>query len=96
MTALVVPTAPTHPTISSVLADPIKLNSLLGTFTHMGNVLDLCGVATPAGTYEVSEIGGEGNGRLPFSVTFLGAGGTDAEVLSLAGRFEEEISRLEQ
>jgi Asp-tRNA(Asn)/Glu-tRNA(Gln) amidotransferase A subunit family amidase len=94
MTALVVPTAPTHPTISSVLADPIALNSLVGSFSHFGNVLDLCGIAVPAGTYDVTEIGGEGEGKLPFSVTFLGPGGTDAEVLGVAGRFQAEIARL--
>jgi Asp-tRNA(Asn)/Glu-tRNA(Gln) amidotransferase A subunit family amidase len=93
MTIFVVPTAPTHPTISSVIADPIALNSLLGTFTHFGNVLDLCAVAIPAGSYSVSDLGGEGEGELPFSVTFLGAGNTDAEVLCLAGRFEEAMSR---
>jgi Asp-tRNA(Asn)/Glu-tRNA(Gln) amidotransferase A subunit family amidase len=91
---LVVPTAPTHPTISSVIADPIALNSLVGSFMHFGNVLDLCGIAIPAGTYEVSEIRGEGDGELPFSITFLGAGGTDSEVLGLAERFEEEMVRL--
>jgi len=92
MTVLVVPTAPTHPTISSVLADPIALNSFLGTFTHFGNVLDMCGIAMPAGSYNVGDIGGEGEGELPFSVTFMGAGGTDAEVLGLAVRFGEAMS----
>lgn len=91
MTALLVPTSPAHPTISAVLANPIALNSLLGAFTHFGNVLDMCGVAVPAGTYNVGEVTGEAGGELPFSVTFLGAGGTDAEVLNLAGRFEEHL-----
>jgi len=36
---LVVPTAPEHPTIEAMLADPIKLNSKMGTYTHFGNVL---------------------------------------------------------
>merc|ERR1712000_180696 len=31
---LVVPTAPEHPTIEAMLADPINLNAKLGTFTH--------------------------------------------------------------
>ncbi|KAF2006983.1 amidase signature enzyme, partial [Amniculicola lignicola CBS 123094] len=42
---IVVPTAPTHWTVKEVLADPIRKNSILGEFTHSGNVLDLCAVA---------------------------------------------------
>ena len=55
---VVVPTAPTHWTTEEVLADPIKKNSVLGEFTHCGNVLDLCAVAVPAGTYAVRELSG--------------------------------------
>lgn len=36
---LVVPTAPEHPTIKAMLAEPIKLNSKMGIYTHFGNVL---------------------------------------------------------
>ncbi|KAF2872036.1 amidase signature domain-containing protein [Massariosphaeria phaeospora] len=88
---IVVPTAPTHWTIEEVLAEPIKTNSHLGEFTHFGNVLDLCAVAVPAGTYPVSELSGkEGDeGRLPFSVTFLSGSRLDAEMLETARRFEE-------
>jgi Asp-tRNA(Asn)/Glu-tRNA(Gln) amidotransferase A subunit family amidase len=72
-----------------VLADPIKKNSVLGEFTHCGNVLDLCGVAVPAGTYPVSELSGkEDQGVLPFSVTFLSGSRLDAEMLEIARRFE--------
>ncbi|KAH7088483.1 amidase signature domain-containing protein [Paraphoma chrysanthemicola] len=86
---IVVPTAPTHWTIEEVLADPIKKNSVLGEFTHCGNVLDLCGVAVPAGTYPVSELSGkEEEGTLPFSVTFLSGSRLDAEMLEIARRFE--------
>jgi len=90
---LVVPTAPTHWTIEEVLADPIRKNSVLGEFTHCGNVLDLCGVAVPAGTYGVSELSGrEGDeGTLPFSVTFLSGSRLDGEMLEIARRFEEAV-----
>ena len=47
---VVVPTAPQHPTIKEMLADPINLNSKLGSYTHFGNILDLCAVAMPATT----------------------------------------------
>ncbi|ORY17818.1 amidase signature domain-containing protein [Clohesyomyces aquaticus] len=90
---LVVPTAPTHWKIEEVLADPIKKNSYLGEFTHCGNVLDLCGVAVPAGTYPIKELSRveADEGELPFSVTFLGGSRMDAEVLEIARRFEESI-----
>ena len=85
---VVVPTAPTHFTVEEVLRDPIARNSVLGEFTHFGNVLDLCAVAVPAGTYEVAEREGErGGGVLPFSVTFLGGSRSDAEILEIARRF---------
>lgn len=86
---IVVPTAPTHWTIEEVLADPIKKNSVLGEFTHCGNVLDLCGVAVPAGIYPVSELSGKDEkGTLPFSVTFLSGSRLDAEMLEIARRFD--------
>ena len=78
---VIVPTAPEHPTIAAMLADPIKLNSKLGSFTHFGNILDLCAVATPAGTYEPTD---GSTVSLPFSVTFLAARCTDSEVLRIA------------
>ncbi|EUC39137.1 hypothetical protein COCCADRAFT_31864 [Bipolaris zeicola 26-R-13] len=90
---LVVPTTPTHWRIDEVLEDPIAKNSVLGEFTHCGNVLDLCGVAVPAGTYPVGELSGkeEDEGVLPFSVTFLSGSRLDAEMLEIARRFEESM-----
>ncbi|KAF2500358.1 amidase signature enzyme [Lophium mytilinum] len=90
---LVVPTAPNHWRIDEVLADPIRKNSILGEFTHCGNVLDLCGVAVPAGTYPLAELAGTKEaGVLPFSVTFLGGSRMDASVLEIARRFEESFA----
>ena len=79
---LVVPTSPLHPQIATVLDDPIALNSRLGTFTHFGNVLDLCAVAVPAGYYQ------SGFSSLPFSITLLGRAGSDARILEIARTFE--------
>src|SRR5947209_4869978 len=45
--ALVLPTAPTTYTTAQVLANPIELNSRLGTYTNFVNLLDLCGLALP-------------------------------------------------
>ena len=89
---LVVPTAPTHWTVDEVLDKPIERNSLLGEFTHCGNVLDLCAVAVPAGTYPAPDEAGGGDGggggELPFSVTFLAGSCMDAEMLEIADRFD--------
>ena len=62
------PTAPFHPTIAQVQADPVALNSRMGTYTNFCNLFDLCGLAVPAGTV----IEGDGS-TAQFGVTFLGA-----------------------
>ena len=46
--ALALPTVPTVYTVAQVLADPIGLNSRLGTYTNFVNLLDLCALAVPA------------------------------------------------
>jgi hypothetical protein len=48
--ALLVPTTTEHPRIAEVAADPVAVNSRLGTYTNFCNLMDLCGVAVPAGT----------------------------------------------
>ena len=47
--ALLLPTAPTAYTVEAMLADPITLNARLGRYTNFMNLLDLCGLAVPAG-----------------------------------------------
>ncbi|HWS35074.1 MAG TPA: allophanate hydrolase [Actinoplanes sp.] len=46
--ALLLPTAPVHPSIADVLADPVGVNSLVGTYTNFCNLFDLAAVAVPA------------------------------------------------
>lgn len=70
-----VPTAPTHYTLDAVLADPIATNSRLGTYTNFVNLLDMCGIAVPAGTRDDG---------LPMSVTLLASAGRDGLVATLA------------
>jgi allophanate hydrolase len=77
---LVVPSAPCHPTIKEMEEEPIKLNARVGTFTHAGNVVDLCGVSVNAAWTADG---------LPFGVTFLGGSGMDGKVLDVAAVFEE-------
>ena len=80
---LFVPSTPCHPTIREMEEEPLTLNAKVGTFTHAGNVVDLCGVSVNAGFVE------EGMTRLPFGVTFLGGSGYDGKILDIAGVFEE-------
>ena len=42
MDVLVLPTIGTTFTVAEVLADPIATNTMLGHYTHFGNLLDLC------------------------------------------------------
>jgi allophanate hydrolase len=83
---LVVPSAPCHPTIKEMEEQPLELNKLMGTFTHAGNVVDLCGVGVNAGWVETL---GNGGGKLPFGVTFLGGSGRDGRVLDIVSVFEQ-------
>ena len=80
--ALLVPTAPMHPSIADVAADPVGVNARMGTYTNFCNLFDLCGLAVPAG--EVAESDGT---VAQFGVTFLGRAHEDAVLVDLARRF---------
>lgn len=47
--ALLLPTAPEHPTLAEVAADPLGVNARLGVYTNFVNLFDLAAVAVPAG-----------------------------------------------
>ncbi|MFL1461234.1 allophanate hydrolase [Roseococcus sp. DSY-14] len=47
--ALLLPTAPGIPSVAAMLADPVALNSRLGTYTNFVNLCDLAALAVPAG-----------------------------------------------
>ncbi|WP_461173579.1 allophanate hydrolase [Arthrobacter sp. Z1-9] len=55
--ALLIPTAPFHPTLAEVAADPVGVNSLMGTYTNFCNLFDLCAVAVPAGDVDGAQFG---------------------------------------
>jgi allophanate hydrolase len=55
--ALLVPTAPGHPTLTEVAADPLGTNARLGVFTNFVNLFDLAGVAMPLGPTGAGEAG---------------------------------------
>jgi allophanate hydrolase len=81
MDVLVVPTIGTTFTVDEVLAAPIACNTMLGHYTHFGNLLDLLGVAVPLGVTT--------DGR-PYSAMLLGPALTDDTVLHLAAQILDE------
>ena len=79
--ALVLPTMPTAYTVEQVLADPIQLNSRLGTYTNFVNLLEMCGLALPA------SLRPDGT---PSGVTLLAPGGRDAWLASVGRVFHAD------
>jgi allophanate hydrolase len=79
--ALLLPVTPGHPTLADVAADPIGVNSRLGMFTNMANLLDLCAIALPAGSRPDG---------LPFGVQLLAPAFADLPLLDLAARWTGE------
>jgi allophanate hydrolase len=55
--ALLVPTAPFQPTIAEVAAEPLAVNTRLGTYTNFCNLLDMAAVAVPAGEADGGQFG---------------------------------------
>lgn len=83
---IITPTTPRNYKVAEVLAEPVKLNSILGTYTNFMNLLDYAALALPAGRYE---------GRLPWGVTIFAHAGMDRALLELGSRYEEGIGRRE-
>jgi allophanate hydrolase len=82
---LALPTAPTVYTCEQIFADPIRLNSRLGTYTNFVNLLGLCGIAVPAALHA------DGT---PFGITLLAPAGADARIASIAQRFQADSGLL--
>ncbi len=79
--ALVVPTAPATYSVDELLADPVTLNSRLGTYTNFVNLLDLCGLAVPA------SLSADG---IPFGITLLAPAGRDMQLASIGAAFHAQ------
>jgi len=79
--ALVLPTAPTVYSTVQVLANPLELNSRLGTYTNFVNLLDLCGLALPAAIRPDD---------IPFGITLLAPAGQDAQLASIGRVFHAD------
>lgn len=76
---LMVPTAATCPTLAAVAAEPVLRNSELGRYTNFVNLLGLAALALPSG---MSTSG------LPFGVTFIAPGGSDAALADFGLRWQ--------
>ena len=76
---LLLPTAGTHYRIAEIDADPIALNSRLGTYTNFVNLMDYAAVAVPAGFTPAG---------LPFGISLIAPAWSDADLLALAARVQ--------
>jgi allophanate hydrolase len=72
--ALMLPTAPFHPTHKDVAADRLGVNERLGRFTNFVNLMDLAALAVP---------GPRRADGLPFGVTLLAPAFSDTRLLEL-------------
>jgi allophanate hydrolase len=81
--ALALPTIPRAYAIDEVLADPIELNSRLGTYTNFVNLLDLCALAVPAAMLPDG---------IPFGVTLIGRAGDDAMLAAIGRGFHADTA----
>ncbi len=79
---IITPTAPTIYTIAQMEADPIRLNSNLGTYTNFMNLLDYAATALPAGF--------RGDG-LPLGVTLFTPAAQDLPLLHLAAQLHAAL-----
>jgi allophanate hydrolase len=79
--AIILPTAPTAYSTAQVLANPIELNSRLGTYTNFVNLLDLCGLALPAAMR---------SDGIPFGITLLAPAAKDALLASIGRVFHAD------
>lgn len=81
--ALLLPTAPFCPTLAEVAADPIGVNSRLGTFTNFANLCDLAGFAVPAGLDSAG---------LPVGVTLLGPAWSEGRLAGIADALHRSLT----
>jgi allophanate hydrolase len=71
---LLLPTAGTTFKIAEMLADPVRLNTELGTYTNFVNLMDLAAIAVPAGFRPDG---------IPFGVTLIGPALSDGMLAAL-------------
>lgn len=77
--ALLVPTSPRHPTIAEVNADPVGVNSQLGTYTNFVNLADCSALALPACMR---------SDGLPFGITLIAPAWQDAALIKFGAMWQ--------
>lgn len=80
--ALFVPTTPRFPTLADVAAEPVQVNSQLGTYTNFVNLADLCAIAVPA------PLRSDG---LPFGVTLIAPAFSESALLTFAAHWQAAL-----
>jgi allophanate hydrolase len=79
---LMVPTAPGHPSMADVAADPLGANAQLGAYTNFVNLLGWCALALPFGFTDK---------RLPFGVTFIAPAGHDTALAHFGADWQARL-----
>lgn len=73
--AVLVPTAPTFPLLQDIAREPVRENSLLGTYTNFVNFLDWSALSIPAGFCAQG---------LPFGITIISTTWQEPKLVALA------------
>jgi allophanate hydrolase len=81
--ALLVPTSPRHPTTADVNAEPVLVNSQLGTYTNFVNLADCSALALPAVIR---------NDGLPFGITLIAPAWQDAALAAFGKKWQAFIN----
>jgi allophanate hydrolase len=79
---LLTPTTPTTYTVEQMLADNIRCNAMLGTYTNFVNLLDMCAVTVPMGF--------RADGQ-PLGLSFVGHALQDSAAASFAHAFHTTL-----
>jgi allophanate hydrolase len=83
---LAVPSVPRVPTVAEALAEPLAVNSMLGTYTNFVNLLDLCALTLPVGLPSSS--------GPPPSITLIAPAWSDDVLVSLAAGLRDTPATL--
>lgn len=80
---LCVPSAPRHPSMAEVQADPIGVNSEMGTYTNFVNLLGWSAIAIPASQLPDG---------LPFGITLIAPGWREPDLVRWAQQLEAQAN----
>ena len=83
---LLLPTAGTTYMIVQMLADPVALNTSLGTYTNFVNLMDLAALSVPAGFR---------SDGIPFGVTLIGPALSDGMLASAGDALHRSLDRAQ-